>query len=63
MKRIYKKPETKTLRLLQKTFLMEGSGTNGNPTHVIDDGSGGGQTIEPGNENSRAWGRGMWDDM
>lgn len=62
MKRIYKKPETKPLHLLQKTFLMAGSGPSDKPTHVIDDGSGN-QTIGVGDENSRSWGRGMWDDM
>lgn len=41
---------------------MAGSGPSDKPTHVIDDGSGN-QTIGVGDENSRSWGRGMWDDM
>ena len=62
MKRIYLKPEIKTLQLRLTTFLTAGSGSGAQ--HGITDGE---STTPIGDatedDRSRSWGQGMWDDM
>jgi hypothetical protein len=67
MKRIYIKPEIKTLQLHLKAFITAGSGPNNNPDWNMGEEGGGGNGSDIGNggpnDLSRSWGRGMWDDM
>lgn len=68
MKRIYIKPEIRTLQLHLKAFITAGSGPSENDPEWNmgeEGGSGNGSGIENGDPNdlSRSWGRKMWDDM
>lgn len=63
MKRIYLKPEIKTLQLRLNTFLTSGSGSGENPTgDYFDDGSGTETGLGEGHENSRYLRKSMWDE-